>query len=123
MSSFKKLIKSQVYDNKLYLLAQNAENNQISYSVYTLDLNNPTGFDNLFKSNSNITHKSHFYSEDFIVNSDGIFVVGTTDYAPSDVSQGGRTYDYFLSKYKIDGSLDVNFGVNGIFQKKFLGYR
>ena len=45
-----KLIKSQVYNDKLYLLAQNAENNQISYSVYTLDLNNPNEFVNLFKN-------------------------------------------------------------------------
>ena len=45
--------------------------------------------------------------------------MGTTDYAPSDVSQGKRTYDYFLAKYLLDGSISSSFADNGIFQKDF----
>ena len=118
-NNVQKIIKSTIYNDKLYLLIQNSKGQQISYSVYTLDLNNPQSFVSLFESSTNITHKSHYFSKDFIVNSDGIFIVGTTDYAPSDVSQGKRTYDYFLAKYLLDGSISSSFADNGIFQKDF----
>ena len=37
-SDIQKLIKSTIYNDKLYLLAQTSNNQQISFSVYTLDL-------------------------------------------------------------------------------------
>ena len=54
--------------------------------------------------------------KDFEINSDGVFIAGTTDYASSSISQGKRTYDHFVAKYNLQGSLDNNFATNGIFQ-------
>ena len=99
-------------------MTQNSNANQVFYSVNTLDLNNPQSFVSLFESSANISHKSHYFSKDFIVNSDGIFIVGTTDYAPSDVSQG-KELMIILAKYLLDGSISSSFADNGIFQKDF----
>ena len=112
-----KIIKSTIFDNKLYLLIQNDNNQQISYSVYTLDLSNPQSFVNLFESTAEFATSSHYFSKDFIVNSNGIFVGGTTD--DSDAPWGKGTYDHFVSHYSINGSINTNFANKGVFQKNF----
>ncbi len=114
-----KIIKSTIFDNKLYLLIQNANDQQISYSVYTLDLSNLESFVSLFESTAEFATSSNYFSKDFIVNSNGIFVGGTTDDSDPNVGFGKRTYDHFVSHYSINGSINTNFADNGVFQKNF----
>ena len=59
---------------------------------------------------------NHIISKDIIVNENGIFITGTTDYAPASVKQSKRTYDYYISGYSFDGSRNTDFGDNGITQ-------
>ena len=115
-TNVQKLIKFKIFDNILYLLTQDNNNKQISHSLYTLNLDSPNEFVQLVKSIENVTHKSNFFPKDFEINSDGIFIAGTTDYAPASIGQGKRTYDHFVSKYNLKGSLENNFATNGIFQ-------
>ena len=118
-TSIQKIIKSSIYDNKLYLLTQNSKNQQISFSVYTLDLNNPQNFVSLFELTSEFSTSSNYFSKDFIVNSDGVFVGGTTDDSDPSVGFGARTYDHFVSHFFLNGSINSDFANNGVFQKDF----
>ena len=70
----------------------------------------------LIDSTTDISHNSHFFAKDFKVKSDAIYIAGTTDYADS-LSQGQRTYDFFVSKFNKDGTVFSNFADNGVFQK------
>ena len=115
-TNIQKIIKVKIFDNYLYILTQDSNNSQISYSVYTLDIDNPAEIVELFKSRDVINHLSNFFPKDFEVNYDGIFIAGTTDFAPPSVGQGKRTYDHFVAKYNLLGDLDRNFATNGIFQ-------
>ena len=65
-SNIQKIIKSSIYDNKLYLLTQNSNAQQISYSIYTLDLSNPESFVSLLESTSEFSTSSNYFSKDLI---------------------------------------------------------
>ena len=116
-SDIQKLIKSTIYNDKLYLLAQTSNNQQISFSVYTLDLKNPDKFYNLFDFTSKFSTSSNYFSKDIIVNSAGIYIGGTND--DQDGGFGGRTYDHFVTHFLLDGLINSEFGDNGVFQKDF----
>ena len=115
-TNIQKLIKFKIFENTLYLLTQDNNNKQISYSLYTLNLDNPNDLVVLIQSIDKVNHKSNFFPKDFEINSDGVFIAGTTDYAPASVGQGARTYDHFVAKYNLQGSLDNNISTNGIIQ-------
>jgi S1-C subfamily serine protease len=114
-----KVINSKIYNDFLYILTQDNRNQQVSYSIHKIDLINPQNLITVFSSINDINHSSNFFPKDFEVDENGFFILGTTDYAESTVSQGSRSYDFFVSNYTHEGTLNPSFANGGIFQKDY----